>query len=45
MTTKVNVASFVLTFTASGTNLVVTATDTVGGRRWTGRLYIAESSF
>lgn len=45
VTTKANVASFILTIAAVGTNIVVTATDPVGGRRWTGRLYLVEATF
>lgn len=45
VTQKVNVSGFVVTFTVSGTNLVLTVTDPTGARRWTGEIYIAERSF
>ena len=45
VTTKANVAGFILTITAVGTNIIVTATDPSGGRRWTGRLYLVEANF
>jgi len=45
VTNNTNNSGFVLTWAASGTNLVLTATDPVGGRRWTGRIWIAEAAF
>ena len=45
VTNEDNLGGFSLTFTAVGTSLVVTATDPLGGRRWTGTVYLAESAF
>ena len=45
ITQKANQTGFVVTFTAVGTNLVLTVTDPVAGRRWTGEIYVAERSF
>jgi hypothetical protein len=38
-----NSSGFALTFAEVGANLVLTATDPVGGRRWTGGVYVEES--